>query len=273
MLQYEVTGLTCNTAYYYRVRALNSCGQGPAGNIATVVTSPCNSCSEAYITDSRDGKVYHTVLISGNSSPHCGGNSQCWLRENLNVGSYVPKSTPQTSGGDNQHTSIQKYCYDDTPSNCDIYGGLYQWNESMAYGSSVSGNGPGPRGICPAGWHIPTDNEWKCTEMNLGMTGASADGTGWRGSGEGGHLKQSGTALWTAPNTGATNSAGFTALPGGYLSTDPTFSNIANSAAWWSATQGSSTNAYDRLLRHTDGQTARFNDGKNAGLSVRCVKD
>ena len=95
---------------------------------------------------------------------------------------------------------IEKYCYDDDPANCDVYGGLYQWDEMMGYTTTE-----GVQGICPVDWHIPTDAEWDILQNYLGGFNVA-----------GGKLKEAGTIHWNAPNAGATNSSGFTALPNGY---------------------------------------------------------
>jgi len=91
-------------------------------------------------TVTYEGQVYNTVLIG----------SQCWLKENLNIGTRIDGINNMTN--DN---TIEKYCYDDLESNCDIYGALYQWNELMEY-STIEGT----QGICPDEWHVATDMEW-----------------------------------------------------------------------------------------------------------------
>src|ERR1051325_11630044 len=83
----------------------------------------------------------------------------------------------------------------------------------------------GVQGICPAGWHLPSDAEWKLLEMNLGMSQAETDTTEWRGTTEGGKLKEAGTFHWSVPNTGATDSSGFGALPGGLRFSNGWFSD------------------------------------------------
>ena len=267
---YSVTGLVCNTTYYYRVRANNSCGNSSNSGTVTVsvtcaTTAYCgqNSTCSGNITDSRDGKTYATVQIV----------NQCWMAENLNVGTRIDGVNDQTSGSDNQNTSIQKYCYGNDPANCNIYGGLYQWDEMMAYETSINTNGPGPQGICPIGWHIPTDNEWRCLEMNLGMLQTEVDKTGWRGTDHGGKLKQTGTTRWTIPNEGATNSSGFTVLPGGSCGTGGTFFLVGTNGFLWSASEGSGTNAWFRDLYYNNAQVSRNYYNKKGGASVRCVKD
>ncbi len=77
------------------------------------------------------------------------------------------------------NSSIEKYCYNDVPANCETYGGLYQWDEIMQYTTT-----PGVQGICPSGWHLPTGEEWKQMEMALGMSQSEADLYNWRGTDE-----------------------------------------------------------------------------------------
>ncbi|MBI4649432.1 MAG: fibrobacter succinogenes major paralogous domain-containing protein [Bacteroidia bacterium] len=98
--------------------------------------------------------------------------------------------------------------------------------------------------------------------------------TGWRGTDEGGKLKETGTTHWTSPNTGATNSSGFTGLPGGYRNySDGTFNYSGSNGDWWSATEYSSTNAWIRNLYYSTATVNRFNYTKDFGFSVRCLKD
>ena len=265
VITYKVVGLTGSTKYYYRVRASNSCPSNNSDTILVTTAIPVyctvNSTCSGNITDARDSKIYKTVQIG----------SQCWMAENLNMGNRIDGNNPQTSGADNQNTSIEKYCYGDIPINCNTYGGLYLWSEMMAYGLSDSIT-PGPRGICPAGWHIPTDDEWKCMEMNLGMTMDQADGNR-SGTNQGGKLKKD-TILWRPPNTGATNSSGFNALPGGFHNYDGLFGQESNTSYWWTATEYDTASAWNRSLYYNDAHAYREVFGEvGAGFSVRCVKD
>jgi len=212
------------------------------------------SCGNGLV-DLRDGKSYATVLIG----------TQCWMAESLNIGTMINNPGDQTDNG-----TLEKYCYDNIAANCDTFGGLYQWNEMMQYVHTE-----GTQGICPPGWHIPTDAEWKTLEMHLGMTQVEADNSGWRGThNEGGKLKEIGTTHWLVPNTGATNSSGFTALPGGYCLSDGSFNNLGNSGNWWSSTEYSGSYAWCRgLYYNTDQANRNYSLSKPNGFSVRCIKD
>ncbi|MEI7727249.1 MAG: FISUMP domain-containing protein, partial [Bacteroidota bacterium] len=135
------------------------------------------------VTDSRDNKVYNTVMIG----------TKCWFAQNLNVGTMlIAWQTQQTN-----NSILEKFCFGDQEPNCDIYGGLYQWNEMMQYDTI-----PGMQGICPTGWHLPAQTEWSALLTLLG-------GDYWAGV----KMKEAGTLHWISPNTGATNESGFTALP------------------------------------------------------------
>ena len=141
------------------------------------------------------------------------------------------------------------------------YGRLYNWY-------AIVDN----RNLAPEGWSIPGDSDWKQLEMYLGMSQAEADAVGWRGTDEGGKLKEAGTVHWNPPNTGATNVSGFTALPGGYRVNNGNFLNIGFYAYFWSSTENSSYTVWGRLLSSGTSATYRYADSKSAGFSVRCVK-
>lgn len=228
----------------------------------------------ATFTDARDSRVYNMVQIDGGTTPYCTASSQCWMAQNLDHGTMV------TGGNGNQTNNgvIEKFCYANNAANCTNFGGLYNWDEVMAYGITVGGNGPGPQGICPAGWHVPTDNEWKCMEMNLGMSQANADATGigTRGTDEAGRLKETGLTRWNAGNVGATNATGFTAEGAGYWNAaSSTFKNIRNVSNPWSSTEDVTlTNtSWMRGWRFDNAQVVRDITGKVQGHPLRCVRD
>ena len=140
------------------------------------------------------------------------------------------------------------WCYDNNGSNCDIYGRLYTWEAATS--------------ACPDGWHLPSDDEWTTLIDFLGGEDVA-----------GGKMKETGTTHWNSPNTGATNSSGFTALPGGYRNTNGGFSSKGGRGGWWSATEYRATSAWHRKLNYSHDSVNRFNYYKEGGFSVRFVRD
>ena len=143
------------------------------------------------------------------------------MKENLNIGTLIENNTNQTD-----NDVIEKYCYD-----CNTYGGLYMWDEMMQYSST-----PGVQGICPLGWHLPTDLNWCILEQTVDNTIFCYTGD-WRGIDGGGKLKETGTIHWTPPNAGATNSSGFTALPGGLIDPGGYTYNQGNGGYYWTSSE------------------------------------
>ena len=121
------------------------------------------------------------------------------MKENLNIGIRIDTSTDQSNNG-----VYEKFCYANKESNCDVYGGLYQWRELMQYDTTESS-----KGICPDGWHVPSVSEFEILSNFLGGDSVSAGKMKSTGT------LEEGTGLYEAPNVGATNSSGFSALPGG----------------------------------------------------------
>jgi uncharacterized protein (TIGR02145 family) len=216
-------------------------------------TSNFAACSGNFI-DARDGQSYSMVQI---------GN-QCWMAENLNIGTMIDAGTDMTDNG-----ILEKYCYNNTAANCDTYGGLYQWNESMQY-STVTG----AQGICPDTWHLPTDEEWKTLEMFIGMSQGEADSYGWRGSDEGGKLKETGLSHWSSPNTGATDMYAFSGLPAGYRSLSADFLHSSLRAYFFTSDASGTEQALARDLDSGNAQIFRSaSQYKNYGFSIRCIKN
>ncbi|MEI7897688.1 MAG: FISUMP domain-containing protein [bacterium] len=189
-----------------------------------------------------DGKNYTTVQIG----------TQCWFKENLNVGTKINGVQNQSDNG-----IKEKYCINDLESNCTTYGGLYQWNEMMQYLTSQ-----GTQGLCPNDWHIPTDAEWAILTSFLGGEPIA-----------GGKMKETGTLHWMTPNTGATNSSGFTALPGAGRESSGFFYNISTGTNIWSSTQSDATYSWVRFLNYFSEDVSRGYSYKTYGFSVRCLKN
>ena len=213
-----------------------------------VVNTPCPGTP----TVTYGGKTYNTVQIG----------DQCWFKENLNIGNRIDGAVVQTNNG-----IIEKYCYDNLESNCDVYGGCYKWNEMMQY-SSI----PGVRGICPSGWHIPSDGDWCILTSFLDQT-IDCNGGGVIGTDVGGKLKETGLNHWLSPNTGATNSSGFTAFGGGGI--DPTGNSLGSLeyGDQWSSTESSTQNAIGWILLSGSAGIHRYVYDKANGMNTRCLKD
>ena len=206
------------------------------------------------ITD-KDGNVYTSVIIG----------TQEWMAENLkttkyNDGTDIPLVTDAHEWSD---LTTNAYCWynNDAATYKTPYGALYNW-----YAVNTGK-------LCPTGWHIPTDEEWKQLEMYLGMSQADANNTGWRGTDEGGKLKEAGNSHWDSPNTGATNESGFSALPGGYRETSGSFLYTDLAGDYWSASQYLSGSAWSRLLHYNFSNIRRDGLDKHFGFSIRCVRN
>lgn len=214
------------------------------------------SCGLPFI-DSRDGNNYNTIQIG----------AQCWMAENLNVGTRIDGATAQS---DNE--TIEKYCYNDLHANCNTYGGLYQWNEMMQYTTT-----PGMQGICPDGWHLPTDAEWTALTDYV-----SSESGFWCGGNSGYIAKalaaktnwQSSTNFCVVGNDlNANNETGFSGLPGGYRDVNGLFSSVGEYGFWWTSTGYDLFNAWYRFLIFDYPLVYRNYYFKELGLSVRCLKD
>lgn len=200
------------------------------------------------------GKTCHSVIIG----------EQCWTVENLDIGIQILGNLEQTNNG-----LIEKYCYDNNLANCAVYGGLYQWAEMIQYlngATNTTSWNPLPtghvQGICPAGWHVPSDPEWTLLTTYLGGESVA-----------GGPMKENGTTHWASPNTGATNTSGFTALPGGYRYRIGTFIDLEYGAFFWSSSQYSLSHTWYPSLSFGSAIVGRDYSSKANGFPGRCLKD
>jgi len=233
----SISGLTQNTTYYLRAYATNSFGTGYGSQI-----------------------TFSTLANLSNVTI----GSQVWTNKNLDVARYrngdiIPQVTDPTQWT-NLTTGAWCWYNNDSATNAATYGRLYNW-----YAVNDS------RGLAPNGWHIPTDAEWNKLVKYLDP-GADTTCSGCAQSAAvGGALKT--TTGWFAPNTGATNSTGFSGLPGGYRFEGGLFNNIDFYGYWWSATEPFTTNAWTRFVYYSFGGVNRNSFAKSFGISVRCVKD
>ncbi len=202
-------------------------------------------CGESLI---YAGKTYNTVLIG----------SQCWLKENLDVGTMIINNSVDDNQTDNG--IIEKYCYENDPAFCTDYGGLYQWNEAMQYVSTE-----GAQGICPDGWHIPTKTEMEILSETVGEKIYS-----WLYTG-GNALKAIGEGIGEGAGT---DSSGFSALlTGTRYYGDGVFYSLGEFTDFWNTSQDGSGHA-NIIFLYNNKDYINFNYAdKNNGYSIRCLRD
>ncbi len=205
-----------------------------------------------------DGNIYKTIEIG----------PQTWMAENL-------KTSKLHDGTTILYVEIREdwdalyisktpghwYLHNDSAANEDTYGALYNW---YAVNTGI---------LCPTGWHVPSDPEWQTLERTLGMSASDVKMEGYRGTDEGGQMKETGLKHWKTPNKGATNASGFNGLPGGYCNSGGYFSSLQLAGMhgkWWSSSEDAN-NSFYRQLTYDKAQIARYSSTRNNGMSIRCV--
>jgi len=249
----SLTRLNSNTKYYVRAYATNIFGTsyGNQQHFTTIIADGTTGT----LTD-IEGNKYQTVIIG----------TQEWMAENLKTTHYAD-GHPLIDGsgaGDIIGDFTTKYYFwydDDSIAYAQIYGALYTWAAVMNGAASSNTDPSGVQGVCPNGWHIPSELEWSRLIEYLG-------GTYQAGS----KLKESGNEHWVAPNI-ATNESGFTALPGGHRSPNGSFINITGQAMFWCATEYLSSHSYHYDLQSNYSVIWRNGNDKDEGCSIRCIKD
>jgi len=192
-----------------------------------------------------DGNTYDTIQIG----------EQLWMAGNLRVTHYrngtpIPNVTGNTEWG-SLTTGARCYYDNDSTLYDSLYGALYNLYAVVDV-----------NGLCPEGWHAPTNGEWNQIQSYLGGEAVA-----------GGKMKEAGTLHWLAPNTGATNSSGFTGLPGGFRGMENTFGYLQENGIWWSSTTYNSSSSWSRYLWYMYAGIDANPTPKTLGLSVRCIKD
>ena len=224
----NITGLLPNTEYHIRSFATNRVGTG-YGEDLTFST---------YAVMDTDGNGYYSVVIG----------DQVWISKNLLTTRYNDGDTIP----DWKFATLDGYCCynNDEVVLKRTYGVLYNW---FAVNTGK---------LCPAGWHVPSIDEWY-------QLASSLDGE----SVAGGKLKETGTDHWQGPNTGAADTFGFKALPGGYCTGDGYFYSLGEQAIWWSSSRYLASGGYSAYIAYDDSTLNYIGHGRDWGFSVRCIKD
>jgi uncharacterized protein (TIGR02145 family) len=252
----NITGLLANTTYYVRAYATNNEGTDYGNQISFVTMAEIGPIifnpNLTYITISDiDGNIYKTIQIG----------TQIWMAENLkttrfNDGTQIPLVNDKPWEG--LMTAAYIWYRNDATTYKAAYGAIYNW-----YAINAANNGT--KNVCPTGWHVPSDLDWKALTSYLG--GDSVAGN---------KLKEIGSSHWRF-DIAATNESGFTALPGGYLGTGfmggSSFSAITEEGSWWSSTENSTYTAWIVDISCNTKNVFRWEGDKQYGLSVRCIKD
>jgi len=255
-----LSGLTASTLYYVRAYATNAVGTAYGNEVSFTTSAAASSftCGTSTVSD-VDNNTYNTVQIG----------AQCWTQGNLKVSKYrngdnIPTGLSNSAW---ENTTSGAYAiYNNDPVNDGLYGKLYNH-----YAVTDS------RGLCPTGWHVPSDGEWKVLTKYLDPTADTNSTSSTASTTAGGALKSTATQPtpggWASPNTGATNSSGFTALPGGLRYIYGDFYGMSNGGVWWSSSVSSGSGAWSRDLYSNDSDVDRFDDLRTFGFSVRCCRD
>lgn len=254
--------------------------KGVAGDYARVLTkvpTQTQTINFEFVACTDLGGNHYAVVSIGD---------QTWMAENLK---YLPSVV---SPGTESNTTAYYYVYDysgtdvnaaKSTANYDTYGVLYNWPAAMDGDVSSSSNSSGVQGVCPNGWHLPSDDEWTELDIYLANNGHNYDGsTGYDDNPRSKIAKaMAATTHWaSSSSTGAVgnnlqenNSSGFTALPGGYRYLNGYCFYIGDTGYWWSASEGNADYAWGRKLIFDYSFVYRISYDKELGFSVRCLRD
>ena len=236
------------------------------GSDTTDTAVDAQPCPGAPTVTDVDGNVYNTVQIG----------DQCWMRENLRTTRYA-NGTTIPLGTSNSSTTAYRYYPDNESANVSTYGYLYNWAAVKKGASSSSANPSGVQGICPTGWHVPSDAEWTELENYVSsqsqyVCGGDEDNIAKVLASKEGWDDYSGEVCDVGNNPSTNNVTGFSARPAGYYLRGY-YDNYGNYAYFWSATQYNSTNAYYRYMGYGYANVGRTSNVKDVGYSVRCVRN
>ena len=266
VMSYNLTGLASNTSYIYRAFVTTATGTNYGGEVTftTTVSISTEPCPGTPTVTDIDGNTYNTLWI---------GN-QCWMKENLRTTKYAD-GTSIALGSTTSTTTAYRYYPNNIASNVSLYGYLYNWPAVMGGAASSAANPSGVLGICPYGWHVPSDAEWTqltdyvssqsqyvCGNTNTSIAKALASTTGW--------CISSNTCA-VGNNQSSNNVTGFSAFPAGRYS--GSYDSSGYNARFWSSTENSSSKAYYRDLSYCLSFVGRTPGNREYGYSIRCLRD
>lgn len=237
----QLSGLTPNTTYYVRAYAINSTDTafGTEINFNTL-----NSGGSSGVVTDIDGNAYDTVVIG----------TQVWLKQNLKTTKFSNGNPISLITDANQWSNVDTAAYsnfNNSTANPSNYGRLYNY-------FVVSDS----RKVCPVGWHIPSQTEWNTLITYLGGSAVA-----------GGKLKEAGITNWLTPNTGASNSSNFNAIPSGKRGSDGLFTVSGENVFFWTSTLSTSTRGFYKNIDYNSEAIVEGNHSFRNGLSIRCIKD
>jgi uncharacterized protein (TIGR02145 family) len=242
----NLTNLKPNTQYHYRINAINASGIGNGADLSFKTTD-----TSIVVINFNPDLTYDSIYDSeGNKYRTIQIGTQTWMAENL-------RSTKFNDGTDVPFVlDVSAWLSLTTPG--------YSWynGDSIGYGALYNWHTVNTGKICPAGWHVPSDEEWTTFTDYLGGKSVA-----------GGKLRESGTSHWLSPNTGATNESGFSGLPSGYRNYSGGYNSISHYGIWWTSTEWSSTSAWYRDVYYGYNSVDRSNSNKRSGATIRCLKD
>ncbi len=277
----QVPGCTSNTACNYNSSATQDdgscyfigspCNDGNSSTFSDVYNASCvcegstgtigaaHSCGAQNVHNAnltygsmtdQQGNIYKTIVIG----------TQEWMAENLNTSIYRNGDAIPTGLSNSQWSSTTQGAwayYNNDASYVCPYGKLYNWYACVD-----------ARGLCPTGWHVPSDAEW--TDLTTFLGGESVAGGAMKSTG----TIEAATGLWFSPNAGATNSSGFSGLPGGYRNYyDGGYDHMGDYGFWWSSSQYDSLYAWYRKLDYGLTDVDRSSSRTRNGWVVRCLRD
>ena len=224
--------------------------------VYSVTVSDINSCKAMknnifvyrMMVDMRDTTNYKVITIG----------SQVWMAENLNYGKQILNDQEAL-----KNNVVEKYCYEDNPEYCKTLGGLYNWDEMMQYNNSDDNIKGETQGVCPDGWHIPTNDEWQILADYLGGEMVAAN-------------KMKNYDYWASPdrsNEIHLNLSGFSAYPSGRMDMTGESYYLRKSTSFWSATKDGRNKAWHRTMTNRGAGLYRNSGLSGYRFSVRCIKD